>query len=197
MNSIVEKNSNLPEIPRNEQIYARAERIMIRRHRPQREGMGRAESSLADLDAILPAALASLEELRILARPATKLEIAKQLAVLVMCYPNAGTADGEVYGRMLIEDVAAMQPSIGDVEGACREVRRTSRFCPTIAEVLEALEAAKNHREDITYKITGITKSRDQQLKEVEREDQRHQDYLAFQRSCYLPSNLDPTLPPL
>src|SRR5665647_3368812 len=55
MNSIVEKNSNLPEIPRNEQIYARAERIMIRRHRPQREGMGRAESSLADLDAILPA----------------------------------------------------------------------------------------------------------------------------------------------
>jgi hypothetical protein len=199
MNSIVEKNRNLPELPRNEQIYSRADQIMIRRYGPRRPGMGAAESSLADLDAILPDAQAVLDDLRALAQPATKLEIAKQLAILVKCYPNIGTADdGAVYGRLLIEDVAATQPSIGDLENACRQLRRTSRFCPVIAEVLGALEAAKHQRQEITHKITTITKSRDQQIREVEKERQRHQEYLEYHRARYQPSMaFDPTVVPL
>lgn len=197
-NSLVEKSGNLPELPRNEQIYQRANQIVVRRHGPQRLGMGRAESSLADLDALLPDAQAVLDDLRALARPATKLEIAKQLAILVKCYPNIGTADGgEIYGRLLIEDVAAMQPSAADVEGACRKLRRTSRFCPVIAEVLEAISQAKHHLHDTTNKIADITKSRADQVKEVEKEQQRHEEYLDYQRTCGPPINYDPTALPL
>jgi hypothetical protein len=75
-------------------IYARADQIMIRRYGPRRPDMGAAESNLADLDAILAEAQVALDDLRALARPATKLDIAKQLAILVKCYPNIGTADG-------------------------------------------------------------------------------------------------------
>lgn len=199
MNSIVHKDSNLPELPRNEQIYQRADEIMIRRHGPRRPGMGTAESSLTYLDAILPEAQALLEDLRNIARPATKIDIAKQLAVLVKCYPNIGTADGgEVYGRLLIEDVAAMQPSIGDIEGGCRQLRRTSRFCPTIAEVLQAIGEATQHRLEITRNVAAIPKSRDKLLKEVEEENRRHQEYLEYHRDRYQPGMpLDPTALPL
>jgi hypothetical protein len=161
--------------------------------------MRAAESNLADLDAILAEAQVALDDLRALARPATKLDIAKQLAILVKCYPNIGTADGgEVYGRLLIEDVAATQPSLGDLESACRQLRRTSRFCPVIAEVLGALEAAKHQCQEITHKIAAITKSRDQLLREVEKERQRHQEYLEYHRARYQPSMaFDPTAVPL
>jgi hypothetical protein len=181
MNSLVAGSSmapgrrtgQLPEISRNEQVYANADQVMIRRYGPRRPGMGMAESGLADLDAVLPEAQAVLDDLHALARPASKLDVAKHLAVLVKCYPKARNADGEIYARMLAGDVAATQPSIGDVEGACRKLRRTLKFCPTIAEVLEALEAATKHRRDVTYMIGSITKSRDQKVREVELECQQ------------------------
>jgi hypothetical protein len=198
-NSIVEKNRNLPELSRHEQIYARADSIMIRRYRPTRNGMGRAESSLADLDAIMPEAQVALADLRALAQPASKMDIAKQLAILVKCYPNAGNADAEIYGRLLIEDVAAMQPAIGDLEAACRNLRRTSKFIPAISEVLEAIADAKNHRYDITRKLIDLTTSRDKQVREVEKEREQHQLYLDYQRTCWQPGDIndDPTAPPL
>ncbi len=91
-----------------------------------------------------------------------------------------------------------MQPSIGDVEGACRKLRRTSRFCPTIAEALEALEAAKQHRHSITRQIIDITTSRDKHVRAVEQEHQRNQEYLEYQRTRSQPSiEFDPAALPL
>jgi hypothetical protein len=147
---------------------------MIRRYPPPPAGLRyhTAVTSLAALDAVLPEAQALLDELRALARQATKPDIAKQLIALVKCYPSPGTADGEVYGRLLMEDVAAAQPAIGDLEGACRNLRRTRKFIPAIAEVLEAIGEAKNHRHDTMRKILEITKSRDRLLNDVEKERQ-------------------------
>jgi hypothetical protein len=196
--NLVRKTESLPELPHNEGIYARARQVMAKRYRlPDGVRYHTAATSLAGLDAVLPEAQSVLDDLRALARPASKLEIAKHLAVLVKSFPNAGSADGEIYGRMLIEDVGAMQPAIGDVEAGCRNLRRTSKFLPAIAEVLDALGEAKGKRSDRTREISDLIKSRDACLREVEKERQAHQEYLAYRRSCVPLVNDDLTLPPL
>jgi hypothetical protein len=81
-----------------------------------------------------------------LARRATKREIAERLALLLKSFPNAGAADAEVYGGMLLQDVADTGPTIGDIEEACRQIRGTSKFLPVIAEVLEVLAECKYQR---------------------------------------------------
>ena len=88
----------------------------------------------------------NLEQLAALARPATKREIAECLALLLKSFPNVGTADAEVYGGNLLQDVADTQPSIGDIDETCRQIRRVSKFLPTIAEILEVLAEAKYQR---------------------------------------------------
>jgi hypothetical protein len=87
-----------------------------------------------------------IEQLAALERPATKREIAERLALLLKSFPNAGTADAEVYGGCLLQDVADTQPSIGDIEETCRQIRRVSKFLPTISEILEVLAEAKYQR---------------------------------------------------
>jgi hypothetical protein len=134
MTDLVKKAEGLPEPSRNEQIYARAQQLWD--NSPQSE----VQAALNDLNA--------------LARPATMLEIAKQLAVLIKCLPRGAPDDGEVFGRMLAEDAGAMQPSIGDLEDACRELRRNEEFCPVFCKVRAALERAKEHRQQVTRRIS-------------------------------------------
>jgi hypothetical protein len=96
----------------------------------------------------------SREELTALAKPATELEIAQHLALLLKARPTAKAADGEIFGAKLIEDVAAMKPAVGDLIEACRHIRRTSKFLPTIAEVLDALVAVSEERVTLTRSIS-------------------------------------------
>jgi hypothetical protein len=197
-NSLVDKNNNLPHRPRTESILARAEQVMLLPY-PPRDGLRghSAATLLAAFDAALPELEAALRELQNLGRPATKVEIAKDLALLVKSYPNSGTTDGEVYGRMLIEDVAAEQPAIGDLAPACRNIRRTSKFLPSISEVLQAIAGAKNRREDLVYQLTRLIKSRDRLVNDVSRE-QAEEEYRAYMQIVYEPRGpLDPRALPL
>jgi len=75
--------------------------------------------------------------------PASIAETKTELALLVGGFPNSGKNDLRVYGRMLVQDVRAAQPSVAALALACRRLRRTSRFVPTIAEVLEAIATAE------------------------------------------------------
>jgi hypothetical protein len=146
----IHRTEQLPEVTRNERIFIRAVEVMERRWRDHRLDMGWEESKLAMLDAVLPELQAVLDDLNALARPASKREIAEHLAVLINCYPNGRPADFKTFGHVLGIDVAAAQPTIGDVEGACRRYRRNSEFFPTIAGVLKALEAAKQQRQKVS-----------------------------------------------
>jgi hypothetical protein len=186
--SLIEKHSSVPELPRSEQIFQRAKQIMRQRYdnspkwlpeRQRDEHYNYAAVKLAALDAILPQAESILEELHNLGKPATKTDIAKHLALLVKSFPNAGSADCTVYGRMLCEDVAADQPSASDIEAACRKIRRTSKFLPTISEVLEAIGEAKSHRRGVTSEMSQLIESRDDLLREVDEERERNERHLA------------------
>jgi hypothetical protein len=75
--------------------------------------------------------------------PASVAETKTELVLLVGAFPNSGKNDLRVYGRMLVEDVGAVRPSVAALSLASRKLRRTARFVPTIAEVLEAIAAAE------------------------------------------------------
>lgn len=75
--------------------------------------------------------------------PANREEIAKCLTLLIAAYPNASSkGDLTTFGRMLVEDVASLDPSIAAVDKACRELRQTKAFVPAIAEVIAAVRDA-------------------------------------------------------
>jgi hypothetical protein len=145
MNEVVKFSENLPKVRAQEQTFRDASTIIERWHRAQSEGgrHGRNEHLIATIDELTPAVDKLCTQLAKLNEPATKRDIANHLAVLLKSFPNAGKDNAEVFGRMLVEDVAAMLPTIGGLEAACRHLRRTNRFIPVIAEVLTALEAAE------------------------------------------------------
>jgi hypothetical protein len=70
----------------------------------------------------------------------TKGRVAKHIALLIGSFPNANPADPETYTKMLIEEVVAAAPTVTALEAACRKVRRTAKFLPTISEVLAAIK---------------------------------------------------------
>lgn len=185
---LIENLNSVPDLPRHEEIFQRANQIMRQRYEnlpkrlPERlrdEHYLHAAANLAALDAVLPQAEAMLEELQNLGRPATKTDIAKHLALLVKSFPNAGSADCTVYGRMLCEDVAADKPSVSDIEAACRKIRRTSKFLPTISEVIEAIEKEKSRRLNVTSPISGLIESRDRLLREADEERKGNERHIA------------------
>jgi hypothetical protein len=93
---------------------------------------------------------------------------------LLVSFPNAGEIDREAYMRVLMEDVADIQPSIGDLEAACRNLRRTLKFIPAISEMMAALDLAKGSRLSIAFQISSIAE-RDH--------DKAHEQYREYQNS--------------
>ena len=60
--------------------------------------------------------------------------------MLVGSFPNAGPHDAQGYTRMLIEEIYASEPGACVLESACRRIRRTMKFPPSIAEFLKVLD---------------------------------------------------------
>lgn len=87
-------------------------------------------------------------ELKLQNRPASQGEVKRQLQILMGSFPNAPKIDLQLYGTALVEDVLSEQPSMLALSNACRTLRRTSRFLPTISEVLGVLETEMSRQLD-------------------------------------------------
>jgi hypothetical protein len=62
------------------------------------------------------------------------------IALLLASFPNANPGNPEAYVGMMVEEVMAEDDvSLVVLESACSQVRRTSKFSPTTAEVIEAI----------------------------------------------------------
>jgi len=60
--------------------------------------------------------------------------------VLLASFPNANPGNSEAYVGMMVEEVMAEDDvSLVVLESACSQIRRTSKFPPTTAEVIEAI----------------------------------------------------------
>jgi len=66
--------------------------------------------------------------------------VSESVGLLLGAFPNSNPADGKVFTRMLIEEIIVANPNACVLESACRHIRRTMKFVPTIAEVLSVLK---------------------------------------------------------
>jgi hypothetical protein len=71
--------------------------------------------------------------------------VAQQMALLIGSFPNCGPHNPECYTRLLIDEIYSSQPNAVSLESACRHWRRTERFVPTSAEVLQCIRD-EDHR---------------------------------------------------
>jgi hypothetical protein len=73
---------------------------------------------------------------------ATISQIKQAIGGLIACYPSQ--ADVSIFVAFAVEEVAVELPSVYTLAAACRELRRTKTFRPSIAEILEALNARQS-----------------------------------------------------
>jgi hypothetical protein len=73
---------------------------------------------------------------------ATLAQIKQAIGGLIACYPTQ--ADVAIFVAFAIEEVAVELPSVYTLAAACRELRRTKTFRPSIAEIIEALNARQS-----------------------------------------------------
>lgn len=104
--------------------------------------LDKSEQGLADL-AALPTT-ERIEEIAALAEAAMAIStpaVAKrEIARLIGAFPNASPANPEVYISALVFDVLDLGISDAVLVLACRNIRRTQKFVPAVAEVIAAAE---------------------------------------------------------
>jgi hypothetical protein len=62
------------------------------------------------------------------------------IRLLLASFPNANPGNAEAYLGAMVEEVLAAFPSVPALESACSQIRKTVKFPPTIAEVIEAID---------------------------------------------------------
>jgi hypothetical protein len=79
-----------------------------------------------------------------------KSEIAKMLAIHMGSIPMPSNIDVAVFTRVLLDDVMALEPRFYELEAACRELRTTKDWHPSIAEVITAIKKQQSewHKRD-------------------------------------------------
>jgi hypothetical protein len=65
------------------------------------------------------------------------------LGQLLGSFPTSNLPNATIFTRLLLEDVAAEEPTYAELSTACRRLRRTMKFMPSIAEVMEVLAEEK------------------------------------------------------
>lgn len=89
--------------------------------------------------------LADVEKLATVAAQAVSVSspqvIKRVVANLIGAYPNAAIANPEIYLSALVFDLMDRRISDAVAFATCRKIRRTSKFVPSIAEVLETAES--------------------------------------------------------
>lgn len=97
-------------------------------------------------------------------QPATKRDVAEQVALLIASYPSAAKID-PLLGRVFAEDVGCQHPTRGALAAACRKLRRTSKWLPSLSELLEALAAEEQRLADAPRLLVDMPRTVEQ-LKE-------------------------------
>jgi hypothetical protein len=163
MNEVVRFSENLPRLSFEEQT-ARDAGEFINRYLTQwgrtPPNVSHHQHQLAVTEAILPEAEKHLARIKKLSSPASKVQIATQTALLLKSFPNAGKDNAEIFGRTLCQDVGSQAPTTGGLEAACRKLRRTCNFIPTIAEVLAALAEAEASQAKTIGMLAGLPEHR-------------------------------------
>jgi hypothetical protein len=87
-------------------------------------------------------------------RPATPVEIAKCIGILVACYPGSSS---DIFVPIACSDILAENPTAFALEEACRTLRRTSKWLPRISEIIEAIADAEEDLRNMAARLQRVT----------------------------------------
>ena len=62
------------------------------------------------------------------------------LAIFMGSFPTSNIKQPQIFTMQLLDDVMEREPSYAVLECTCRELRRTQKFMPSIAEFVAALD---------------------------------------------------------
>lgn len=116
------------------------------------------EPRVAQAEAFLRQCRDSNARLRDAAAPADDEEIATALLHFVGAWPNASHGDLAAYGAQLTQDVIERQPCRYALAEGLRHLRHTSKFLPSIAEVLAALDRMQTRVRNSVWHVEQIEK---------------------------------------
>lgn len=102
-------------------------------------------------DTLLPMIPGLRNQIANAAQIASPADITKALTVLIACYSSAERKDLSVFGRLAVSDIASVRPTVMQLDEAFTKIRRTCKWIPTIAEILEAIAAAPTYCSMLQY----------------------------------------------
>lgn len=88
--------------------------------------------------------------------------IAREVATLVAAFPNAAPASPEIFISTLVYDLIDLRIPDAILVEACRRLRRTSKFLPSISEVVRAAEDLLEDWRTVEALPELVTKTRSQ-----------------------------------
>ena len=94
--------------------------------------------------------------------------IGRQLNAFVEAWPNASRSDLAGYGAQLALDVVERRPCRYALGSALRQLRQTSRFLPSIAEVLAALDDAQGRIRNTAWHLAKLPAELDRARADLE-----------------------------
>jgi hypothetical protein len=104
--------------------------------------------------AVLPAVI---RDLQLALRPASENELRMAVARLTTSYPTARPPSPEGYILALLEELSGYPADV--VIAAVREVRRTVKFLPAVAEVVEAAEKHVRDRRRMLFAARAMVEA--------------------------------------
>jgi hypothetical protein len=67
-------------------------------------------------------------------------QVSKMLAIFMGSFPTSNIKQPQIFTMQLLDDVMEREPSYAVLESTCRELRRTQKFMPSIAEFVAELD---------------------------------------------------------
>ncbi len=110
-------------------------------------------------------------------------EVQRQIGRLVLEFPQADQSSPEaaaVYLAALVEEASGYPPAA--VAKACRTIRRTLKFRPSVAELVEACEAEMERPRQLLYEARQLEREATRRAAEQAERDQRAAEHLAERR---------------
>ena len=86
-------------------------------------------------------------------------EVARMITILMGSFPTSKIPEPEIFVRVLMDDVMALDPSFVEMESTCRELRKTKKFMPSVSEVIEELEEQQEALGPAARTWSGISRN--------------------------------------
>ena len=107
-------------------------------------------------EALMAACSAQAKSLREALEPMPPEDLKRAIAVLLAVWPNTSRSDLTGFGTQLVLDVVERRPCRYAIREAFRTLRQTSRFVPSIAEVLEVLDEAQSRLRKTSVRLAAL-----------------------------------------